>query len=62
VDVVLPDPDPFPGGDLELHRHQVQAGDGLGDRVLDLDAAMTSRKYGSPPSVSMTNSAVPRLR
>jgi hypothetical protein len=33
-------------GDPQLHGHQVQARDGLGDRMLDLDAAVDLEKVG----------------
>src|SRR5690606_18109333 len=38
--VLLPDRELLPGGDIELFADQLDAGDHLGDRVLDLDAGV----------------------
>ena len=37
------------GGDSQLQRHQVEAGDGFGDRMLDLDPAVDLEKVRVAP-------------
>jgi hypothetical protein len=48
----------FAGGDTDHLLDQVEAGDALGDRVLDLERVFISRKK-KPLSLPTTNSTVP---
>jgi hypothetical protein len=49
-------------GDPELLLDQVQAGDQLGDRVLDLERVFISKKTNSCACSSTRNSTVPAPR